>query len=399
MRIDSLKLPERPAAILRLAALLCGIAFVMLPIIFAVLPAAVAEGMRIAMYLLWGCLALETVVQVVRMDKSARLQYLKYKKADWLFLLLSVIGLPASLATGSLLWCAVLFLKLPVALAPFNNEKVFQFIVNLIALLLIIIFGFPFLNVLAVSVSSPDQIVNLIPKTIDLYSVKYVLSDAGFFRSMGVSIFVTVAGTAISVFSMVMAAYPLSKPQMPFRRTIMMFFVIVMLFSGGMAPNILLMNMLGLNNTIWSLVFPSVVQVFYLILLKGFFEDVPAELEESARLDGANNFVVLFRIVLPVAAPMIATVAFFTMVQYWNNINNAILYLTSNQAAYPLPMYIRNFLNQSPMAVAELNPELLSHWDNVKMSYILFSIIPVLLAYPFSFRYLKNGVSMGAVKG
>ena len=81
------------------------------------------------------------------------------------------------------------------------------------------------------------------------------------------------------------------------------------------------------------------------------------------------------------------------------NINNAILYITSNQAVYPLPMYIRNFLNQSPIALAERNQELLSHWDNVKMSYVLFSIIPILLVYPFSFRYLKNGVSMGAVKG
>ena len=297
------------------------------------------------------------------------------------------------------MWCCVLFLKLPGALLPFNNEKVFQIIVDIIATILIICYVFPFLNVLAVSISSPDQIVNLLPKKIDLYSVKYVLADTGFFRAMGVSVFVTVVGTAISVFSMVMAAYPLSKPEMPFRRATMLFFVIVMLFTGGMAPNILLMNILGINNTVWSLIFPSVVQVFYLILLKGFFEDVPRELEDSARIDGANNFTILFKIVLPVAAPMIATVTFFTMVQYWNNINNAILYITSNQAVYPLPMYIRNFLNQSPIALAERNQELLSHWDNVKMSYVLFSIIPILLVYPFSFRYLKNGVSMGAVKG
>ena len=178
-----------------------------------------------------------------------------------------------------------------------------------------------------------------------------------------------------------------------------MFFVIVMLFTGGMAPNMLLMNALHLNNTIWSLIFPSVVQVFYLILLKGFFEDVPEELEESARLDGASNYTILFRIVLPVAAPMVATVAFFTMISYWNNINNAILYITSNQSIYPLPMYIRNFLNRNPMEVAMTNPTLVRYWDNVKMSYVLFSIVPVMLVYPFTFKYLKNGVAMGAVKG
>ena len=393
------KTQTKKYGIFRLVMLLGSIACVALPAAYAKLADTTVAKMYIAMYLIWSYQVVDSVVQILCMEKSDRTLYLKMHKSDWLFVLISVFALPLSVTTGSMLWCCVLFLKLPAALLPFNNEKVFQIIVNIIATILIVFYCFPFLNVFAVSLSSPDQIVNLLPKKIDLYSVKYVLADTGFFRAMGVSVFVTVVGTAISVFSMVMAAYPLSKPEMPFRRATMLFFVIVMLFTGGMAPNILLMNILGINNTVWSLIFPSVVQVFYLILLKGFFEDVPRELEDSARIDGANNFTILFKIVLPVAAPMIATVTFFTMVQYWNNINNAILYITSNQAVYPLPMYIRNFLNQSPIALAERNQELLSHWDNVKMSYVLFSIIPILLVYPFSFRYLKNGVSMGAVKG
>ena len=393
------KTQTKKYGIFRLVMLLGSIACVALPAAYAKLADTTVAKMYIAMYLIWSYQVVDSVVQILCMEKSDRTLYLKMHKSDWLFVLISVFALPLSVTTGSMLWCCVLFLKLPAALLPFNNEKVFQIIVNIIATILIVFYCFPFLNVFAVSLSSPDQIVNLLPKKIDLYSVKYVLADTGFFRAMGVSVFVTVVGTAISVFSMVMAAYPLSKPEMPFRRATMLFFVIVMLFTGGMAPNILLMNILGINNTVWSLIFPSVVQVFYLILLKGFFEDVPRELEDSARIDGANNFTILFKVVLPVAAPMIATVTFFTMVQYWNNINNAILYITSNQAVYPLPMYIRNFLNQSPIALAERNQELLSHWDNVKMSYVLFSIIPILLVYPFSFRYLKNGVSMGAVKG
>ena len=393
------KTQTKKYGIFRLVMLLGSIACVALPAAYAKLADTTVAKMYIAMYLIWSYQVVDSVVQILCMEKSDRVLYLKMHKSDWLFVLISVFALPLSVTTGSMLWCCVLFLKLPAALLPFNNEKVFQIIVDIIATILIVFYCFPFLNVFAVSLSSPDQIVNLLPKKIDLYSVKYVLADTGFFRAMGVSVFVTVVGTAISVFSMVMAAYPLSKPEMPFRRATMLFFVIVMLFTGGMAPNILLMNILGINNTVWSLIFPSVVQVFYLILLKGFFEDVPRELEDSARIDGANNFTILFKVVLPVAAPMIATVTFFTMVQYWNNINNAILYITSNQAVYPLPMYIRNFLNQSPIALAERNQELLSHWDNVKMSYVLFSIIPILLVYPFSFRYLKNGVSMGAVKG
>lgn len=338
----------------RLAAVLCSAACFLVPAVFAKLPLPGVRALHAAGYILWGVLAAEAAVCLARMEKEARRYFLKLHKSDLVF-------------------CA--------------------------AILLVIVFIFPFFNVVAVSLSAPDQIVNLFPKQIDLYSMKYVLTDSGFFRSMGVSIVVTAVGTALSVISMAMAAYPLSKARMPLRRSMMMFFVIVMLFTGGMAPNMLLMNALHLNNTIWSLIFPSVVQVFYLILLKGFFEDVPEELEESARLDGASNYTILFRIVLPVAAPMVATVAFFTMISYWNNINNAILYITSNQSIYPLPMYIRNFLNRNPMEVAMTNPTLVRYWDNVKMSYVLFSIVPVMLVYPFTFKYLKNGVAMGAVKG
>ncbi|WP_418666558.1 carbohydrate ABC transporter permease [Allofournierella sp.] len=383
----------------RLTAVLCSAVCFLVPAVFAKLPQAGVQAFHTAGYILWGALAVEAVVCLVRMEKETRRYFLKLHKSDLVFCAATLVCLPLSLAAGMAGLGWVVLLKLPGALLPFNNEKVFQKIVNIAAALMVIVFIFPFFNVLAVSLSAPDQIVNLFPKQIDLYSMKYVLTDSGFFRSMGVSIVVTAVGTALSVISMAMAAYPLSKARMPFRRSMMMFFVIVMLFTGGMAPNMLLMNALHLNNTIWSLIFPSVVQVFYLILLKGFFEDVPEELEESARLDGASNYTILFRIVLPVAAPMVATVAFFTMISYWNNINNAILYITSNQSIYPLPMYIRNFLNRNPMEVAMTNPTLVRYWDNVKMSYVLFSIVPVILVYPFTFKYLKNGVAMGAVKG
>ena len=179
----------------------------------------------------------------------------------------------------------------------------------------------------------------------------------------------------------------------------MLFFMIVMLFSGGIAPNILLVNALGLIDTIWALIFPSVVMVYYLLLIKGFYESIPAELEESAKLDGASNMNILLKIIVPMASPMIATVSFFTAITYWNNINNSILYITTNKEIYPVPMYIKNFLGQNPMEIAMNNPTLLTYWDGIKMSYILMSIVPIACAYPFIFRYLKNDISAGAVKG
>ena len=354
---------------------------------------------RIVFLALWAFLLIEQVIRVARMERQERVLYAKMEKAEIVFFLLSLGLFPLALISGKALASWIILLKLPAVLHNTNDEKSFQFIVNIIVVILIGIFLLPFMQVVAVALSKPGSIVNLWPKNVDTWGVDYVVHDKSFLRAIGISIFITLVGTALSVTMMTMAAYPLSKKKMPFRRTMMVFFLIVMLFNGGMAPNILLMNSLGLTNTIWALIFPNAVMVFHLLLLKGFFEEIPPELEESAKLDGANNYTILFKIIVPVAAPMIATVAFFTAIAYWNNINNSILYITSNQSIYPLPMYIKNFLSTNPVDIANANPTLLTYWDNVKMSYILISIVPVLVVYPFILRYIKSGVAVGAVKG
>lgn len=346
-------------------------------------------------------LALEQIIRIGKFAKNKNLgDYWKTNKAEPIYLIAMAVIMPLSFVKpelAALRWVAIL--KLPNILRRFNDEKVFQVIAKSMALILILFFVVPFFNVVAVAISAPGQIVNVMPKNIDLFALKYVLHDTAFLRSVGTSIFVTVVGTLISVTCMTMAAYPLSKPNMPLKKPMMIFFLIVMLFSGGIAPNILLVNSLGLLDTIWALILPSVVMVYYLLLLKGFFESVPYELEESAKLDGASNFQVLFQVFVPMSKPMVATVSFFTAISYWNNINNSILYVTNNKDIYPLPMYIKNFLGQNPMEVAMNNPTLLTYWDGIKMSYILMSIIPIAIAYPFIFKYLKNDISAGAVKG
>lgn len=381
-----------------LAGCIISLCILLEQIIYVKLNPSLSFKLDIVYVVIWAIFAIENIYRVIKLtDKT---NYIKFDKAEILYFIVSLIVVPLSLVMPSLRvarW--VIFLKFPNLLRRFNDEKVFQVIAKIIAILLIMFFFVPFLNVIAVSLSSPGQIINILPKDINLFSLKYVLTDTGFLKSFGNSIFITVVGTLISVTSMAMAAYPLSKPDMPLRKTMMLFFMIVMLFSGGIAPNILLVNSLGLTDTIWGLILPSVVMVYYLLLLKGFYESIPDELEESAKLDGANNFQILFKIIFPVASPMIATVTFFTAISYWNNINNSILYVTSNQSIYPVPMYIKNFLSRNPMDVAQSMPELLPFWDNIKMSYILISIIPILCAYPFIFRYIKNDVSAGAVKG
>jgi len=364
------------------------------------LPEAAARALKILIPVLWALLWLEQLLRMIRMGretrgpggKDARQAWVLLHKAELAFFVLTPL-----LILPRFTW--LILLKLPYTLGRYDDERVFQHIVNGVAVILIVIFVVPFLHVIASAFSGSGTIVGIWPVNPDLYSVKYVLADRAFGRSVLISILITAVGTTFSVLAMTMAAYPLSKPQMPFRRTMMIFFMICMLFSGGMAPKILLMNSLKLNNTLWALILPIMVNTVHILLLKGFFEDVPEELEESAKLDGARNYTILFRIIVPVAAPMIATVVFSKLVEYWNNIETSVLYITSNQSIYPLPMYIRNVLNQNLMELATNNPTLRGYWDHVKMSYILLSILPIVATYPFIFRYLKKGVAAGAVKG
>jgi putative aldouronate transport system permease protein len=404
MKISKVNKDDRMKRLLNIALLVCiilSLGILLEEFIFAKLSVETVFYLDVIFAVIWLFFTIENIIRFRSLKtKSDKLDYIKFDKAEIIYFVLSLIVIPLSFTMAPIRvfrWIAIF--KLPNVLRRFNDEKVFQVIAKSIAILLILFFLIPFLNVLAVSLSSPGQIVNILPKKFNLYSVKYVLSDVAFLKSFINSIFITGVGTMISVLSMAMAAYPLSKPDMPLRKTMMMFFMIVMLFSGGIAPNILLVNALGLTDTIWALIFPSVVMVYYLLLLKGFYESIPIELEESAKLDGASNFQILRRIIMPIASPMIATVSFFTIITYWNNINNSILYITSNQKIYPVPMYIKNFLSRDPMDVAQSMPELLPYWDNIKMSYILFSIVPIICAYPFIFKYLKNDVSAGAVKG
>lgn len=400
-RLSAVDLRNRWINILLLLASLTSIGILILELAYKKLSSTQVSGLDVVFAILWLLMGAETVIRVIRLkSKEERIDYLKFNKAEILYFIVSLIVVPTSffvVPMRTVRW--IIIFKLPNILRRFRDENVFQVIANLVSIILIAFFIVPFINVISSAISAPGQIINILPKKIDLFAIQYVLKDTAFLKSFGNSIFIAVVGTTISILCMAMAAYPLSKPQMPLRKTMLMFFMILMLFSGGIAPNILLVNALGLTDTIWSMIFPSVVAVYYLLLLKGFYESIPEELEESAKLDGASNYLILFKIVIPMAAPMIATVSFFTLISYWNNINNAILYVTSNQSIYPVPMYIKNFLSRDPMDVAQSAPELLGYWDNIRMSYILFSIVPVACVYPFIFKFIKGDISAGAVKG
>ena len=272
---------------------------------------------------------------------------------------------------------------------------------NIINVALLVVISFicfmPFLNVVSSALSTAGFDINFVPKGTTGFNFLYVFTDVGFWRALGVSFFVVVVGTALSVMVMFSAAYALSKKDFPCRKGIMVFFIITMVFSGGMVPNYIVVRELGLTGSPWALILPSVVQVYNLILIKNYLEGLPQELEESAGIDGANSLQVMFRILLPVSMPCVASVSLFTAVTFWNNYTSALLYLGTSEKWYPLSLYILNYI-QTPPDVLDTSMAAIQK-GNIEAAMIVVSIIPILLVYPFVLKYFTKGVTVGAVKG
>lgn len=275
-------------------------------------------------------------------------------------------------------------------------------VINGVLLFLFAVFTLmPIVNILATSLSTHSLPVVFWPAKWDLFAMRSVLTESNFYRAFFVSIAVTVLGTFISVLCMVLAAYPLSKKELPLRQTIMIYFFISMLFSGGMVPNYILVSSIGLTNTLFAMILPNAVMVFHLILMKAFFEGIPTSLEESARLDGAGNLRVLFSIVLPLSMSMLITVCLFTAVVYWNNYFNALMYISASHSnLYPLPFYIINLSDQfrDPNAPIVMGDKF-KYEQNIIAATIILSMLPICLTYPFFLKYFTKGVVVGAVKG
>ena len=278
-----------------------------------------------------------------------------------------------------------------------KEDPVFH-IVNCILLWVIAFFSiFPFFNIVSKAFSTYGKVVSFLPQDFTWYNLKTVFADVAYFRAFGMSIIVTVVGTLLSVSFMFMAAYPLSKKDLPFRKGLMMFFMVIMLFAGDIVPNFFVLKMYGLLNTPFALIFPSVVQVYNLILLKNNLEGIPAEIEESANLDGASNGVILVQILLPIAVPSIASVALFTAVTYWNNYMNALIYLLDAEQYYPLAMYILNHINSAPNVFGD--PTAYAQKTYVDAAMIVLSILPIVCVYPFVLKFFVSGLTVGSVKG
>jgi len=384
-----------------LIALLTSVVFLFLEAIDHKQTVHLHKTFDVIFFGLWAVLETDAVLHLLgSIKKEGFVQYFKFNKAEILYIVFSPIAQVLSLinpALAPLRW--VIVFRMPNVLRKYNDENVFQVIAKSVALLLIAFFLVPMCNVLAMALSAPGQIINVLPKNVDMFSMKYALADSMFLRSFGSSLFIVLVGTSIFVVITTLAAYPLSKPDIPGRKWFMIFYMITMFFNGGMATDIVLVDSLGLMNTIWALILPNVISVYYMFLIKSYYEGLPVELEEAAKIDGATSIGIFVRIIVPLSKPIIATTASFVVVNLWNNYMSSVMFITSNKLIYPVQMYIRNFLAMDPMDIALDNPKLLSYWDNIEMAYLFLAILPIICAYPILFKFFKGGATAGAVKG
>jgi putative aldouronate transport system permease protein len=261
----------------------------------------------------------------------------------------------------------------------------------------------PMVHVAAKSVSSEGAVaagqVGLLPVGFELETYRVVVTSADFLQSLKVSVFITGVGTLLHVLVMSMAAYPLSRDRLPGKRFLTFVFVFTMMFSGGLIPTYLVMKRLNLINRLWALILPSLVSTFNLIILRNFFQSIPDDLEDSARIDGASNVTIFFSVMFPLAMPAIATVCVYTAVGFWNGYFSALIYI-QKRSIYPLSLYLRSMIAETDAQLVNLNPELANlNPVSVRSAAVVASTVPILAVYPFLQRYFVQGVMLGAVKG
>lgn len=264
----------------------------------------------------------------------------------------------------------------------------------------------PLVHIFAVSLSSQApanaNLVGLWPKGFNIEAYKQTFSNPNFMRSIGVSIERVVLGTGIGMAVTVLTAYPLSKMHLRFRGRALYtwFFVFTMLFNGGLIPTYIVVQKMGLMNSIWALVLPGAVSAWNMVLMMNFFRNVPREIEEAATIDGANHFRTLLSIYLPLSLPSLATLSLFTMVAHWNSWFDGMIYLT-DAPKWPLSTLLQTIVVTQDFSKINLQPEDVKLISNatVKASQIFIGAIPILLVYPFLQKYFVKGMVLGSVKG
>jgi len=272
-----------------------------------------------------------------------------------------------------------------------------------VALMAVIVFvtAFPIYYMFVVSISSGTAVmrgdVMFWPKGINFDAYRLVLQDSAILHAYGNTIKYTLIGVTVNLIFTTLCAYPLSRRQLYGRSMLTVLIIFTMFFDGGLIPRYMVVHSLGLVNTIWALFLPTAINVFYMILMRTFFSNIPEEIHESATMDGAGEWRKLVRIVLPLSMPVMATMIIFYSVHHWNSFFPALIYL-NDKSLQPLQIILRNIVIDGDMA--EQSAEMVTIVaQNFKYAFVIVAITPILAVYPFLQRCFVQGAMLGAVKG
>ncbi|MBE1445885.1 carbohydrate ABC transporter permease [Paenibacillus sp. OAS669] len=285
------------------------------------------------------------------------------------------------------------------------SNRLFNTVNYSLLILISVITIIPFLYIVTVSFATPEEVVKggllLFPSRFTLGAYKYIFSTDTMLRSILVSIFVTSLGTFINLIMTSFTAYPLARTNLRGRRTIMLMILITMLFSGGLVPTYFVVKAFGMINTYWSLMIPTAISAFNLIVLKNFFQQIPDGLEDSAKIDGCNDLGILFRIIIPLSMPAMATFGLFYAVGHWNTFFNAVMYINDAEK-FPVQVVLRQIILLSQDQIGDTT----SQQDptdylpqTIRMASIVVATVPIVLMYPFLQKHFAKGVLLGSVKG
>ncbi|MFD0693433.1 carbohydrate ABC transporter permease [Paenibacillus sp. GCM10027628] len=284
------------------------------------------------------------------------------------------------------------------------GERTFGYFNTLLMLVLCAVTLYPFLYVALASLSDATSLLQhrglmLKPAGFDLGAYKAVFENPMIMKGYQNTLLYVVLGTTINLFMTAIGAYVLSRPNLYFKNIIMFFIVVTMVFHGGLIPSYLLVNNLGMMNTMWAILVPGAINTFNMIIMRTSFQGIPVSLEESARMDGAGDWKILFRIVIPLSMPVMAVMILWYAVGHWNSYFNALVYLR-NREAYPLQLVLREILisNNTDSMMAGGGDDKYAIGETIKYAAIMVSTLPIICLYPFLQKYFVQGVLIGAIK-
>ena len=295
--------------------------------------------------------------------------------------------------------------KLPLRPKRGSRETRIQGLDVIICIILVIyaaLIIFPFWNAFVISISSEAAYLHadllLWPTELDLTSYQQVFQDSGLWSGFGITCILLFFGTAYQLFFTVITGYALSRRGWAGKNLVMNMIIVTMFFGGGLIPYYYLIRDLGMMNTIWVMIIPGAIDTFNMLLMRNYFNSLPIEMEESAKIDGANDIVIFGKIFLPLSLPMLATIGLFFAVGNWNSWYNAMLFIPDKHEIWPLQQVLRNMITKVNSNIE--SPEAKTAFSQgMTMASIFFTIVPMMCFYPFLQRFFVKGIVVGAIKG